>query len=113
LTPFGYLQLFASVAIFILAAHGSKSWALDPSWPRMAWALLLYSAGNVIIMRLVREVGMAMSFSLSSVIQLVAVNAMAFLLFGERVDPIQAFGIALALVAVALITLGPSLAGRS
>lgn len=113
MTLFGFLQLFVSVVIFILAAHQAKSWALDPAWPRMAAALLLYSVGNVIVMRLVREFGMAVSFSLSSVIQLVAVNAMAFALFDERVEPIQACGILLALVAVALITLGPQLSGRA
>jgi multidrug transporter EmrE-like cation transporter len=55
---------------------------------------------------------MSVSFSLSAVIQLVAVNAVALVFFGERVNALQATGIVLAIGAVALITLGPYLQGR-
>ena len=51
------------------------------------------------------------AFSLTAVIQLVAINAVAILAFGERLGRIEAVGVALAIVSVALITLGPALSG--
>ena len=60
------------------------------------------------MLRLVREFGMASAFSLSAVIQLVAVNVIALAWFGERLTGLQSAGIVLAIVAVGLITLGPA-----
>ena len=74
--------------------------------------LVLYSLGNLVMLRLVREFGMSVSFSLSAVIQLVAVNVVALVFFGERVNALQATGIVLAIASVVLITLGPYLQGR-
>ena len=71
--------------------------------------LLLYSAGNLIMLRLVREFGMASAFSLSAVIQLVAVNVIALAWFGEKLGIAQSAGVCLAIFAVGLITLGPFL----
>jgi multidrug transporter EmrE-like cation transporter len=70
---------------------------------------LLYTLGNVIVLRLVRAFGMSTAFSLTTVLQLVAINAMAILWFGEKLGPIEGIGVALAIVSVALITLGPLL----
>jgi multidrug transporter EmrE-like cation transporter len=64
------------------------------------------------MLRLVREFGMATAFSLSAVIQLVAVNVIALAVFGERLNTLQSTGIVLAVVAVGLITLGPQISGR-
>ena len=75
---------------------------------KLVLTLLLYSAGNLVMLRLVREFGMASAFSLSAVIQLVAVNVIALAWFGERLSFMQGSGIALAIVAVGLITFGPS-----
>ena len=55
---------------------------------------------------------MATAFSLSAVIQLVAVNLIALAYFGERLGMVQGAGIALAVAAVAMITLGPAAGGR-
>lgn len=106
---FGFLQLAASTAIFLLAATVAKSWALSPSTGKLVFTLLLYSAGNLIMLRLVREFGMASAFSLSAVIQLVAVNVIALAWFGERLSMLQSGGVILAIVAVGMITLGPAL----
>lgn len=73
---------------------------------------MLYSLGNLIMLRLVREFGMGVAFSLSAVIQLIAVNVVAFTFFGERVGTVEAVGIALAVVSVAAITFGPQIGGR-
>jgi glucose uptake protein GlcU len=112
LSLFGFLQLGLSTVIFLLAATVAKSWALSPGTGKIVLALALYSLGNLIMLRLVREFGMATAFSLSAVIQLVAVNVIALAFFGERLGAIQGGGIVLAIVAVGMITLGPALGGR-
>jgi multidrug transporter EmrE-like cation transporter len=101
------LQLGVSTAIFLIAATVAKSWALAPGVGKMVLTLLLYSAGNLVMLRLVRDFGMAAAFSLSAVIQLVAVNVIALAWFGERLSIMQASGIVLAILAVGLITVGP------
>ena len=106
---FGLLQLGLSTVIFLLAATVAKSWALAPGVGKLVLTLLLYSAGNLVMLRLVREFGMASAFSLSAVIQLVAVNVIALAWFGERLSVMQGSGIALAILAVGLITFGPAL----
>jgi len=108
----GFLQLGVSTVIFLLAATVAKHWALAPTIGKLVLTLVLYSAGNLIMLRLVREFGMASAFSLSAVIQLVAVNVIAIAWFGERLNAFQSGGIVLAIVAVALITFGPALGGR-
>ena len=109
MSQFGFIQLGIATAIFLLAAVVAKSWALTPSLGKLLLTLLLYSAGNLIMLRLVREFGMSSAFSLSAVLQLVAVNVIALAWFGERLSFTQSSGVVLAIVAVGLITLGPSL----
>jgi drug/metabolite transporter (DMT)-like permease len=103
------LQLAASTAIYVLAAGSAKSWALAPSAAKIVVTLALYTVGNLIMMRLVRIFGMSAAFSLTSVVQLVAINAVAILFFGEKLGPIEGIGVALAIVSVALILIGPAL----
>jgi len=109
LTLFGLVQLAASTAVYLAAAMLAKSWALNPGWGKLVLTLALYTAGNLVMLRLVREFGMSSAFSLSAVIQLVAVNIIALTWFGERLTTMQTGGVALAVVAVGMITLGPSL----
>lgn len=104
------LQLAASTAAFILAAGAAKSWAVSPGTGKLVLTLALYTLGNLIILKLVRGIGLGVALSLSTVIQLLAVNALAFFYFGEKVNPLQSVGIACAVLAVALITLGPYIA---
>lgn len=105
------LQLGLACAVFVSAAAGAKAWALAPALWRLALTLGLYTAGNLLMLRLVGLIGMATAFSLSAVVQLVAVNLVAVLVFGERVGLVDGAGLVLAVVAVALITLGPRLGG--
>ncbi len=109
---FGMAQLGVSTVIFLLAATAAKHWALAPSFGKIAITLALYTLGNLIMLKLIRDFGMSISLSLSAVIQLVAVNAVALAFFGERLTAIQGVGVALAIFAVALVTLGPYLQGR-
>lgn len=105
----GFVQLVLSTGIFLVAATVAKQWALQPTLAKLALTLALYSVGNLIMLRLVREFGMSSAFSLSAVIQLVAVNVIALAWFGERLNIYQSGGVVLAIVAVALITFGPTL----
>jgi multidrug transporter EmrE-like cation transporter len=112
MSPSGLALLGLSTAIFLLAATVAKYWALAPGLGKLVLTLALYSAGNLIMLRLVRDFGMATAFSLSAVIQLVAVNVIALAFFGERLGMVQGGGIALAVIAVAMITLAPEVGGR-
>ena len=108
----GMLWLGIATVIFLLAATAAKHWAIAPHIGKIVLALALYSAGNLIMLKLVRDFGMATAFSLSAVIQLVAVNLIALIYFGDRLGMIQGAGVVLAVVAVAMITLGPAASGR-
>jgi drug/metabolite transporter (DMT)-like permease len=112
LSVWSLLQLAASTLVFVLAAASAKSWAVQPGVSLLLLTLALYSLGNLIIMRLIQGVGMGVALSLSAVVQLAAVNLLAFLVFGEKVNAMQGAGIALAIVAVALITFGPYAGSR-
>lgn len=103
----GVLQLAASTLVFLLAAIGAKHWAISPTLLKMVLTLILYTIGNL-IMRLVRDCGMASAFTLSALLQLVAVNAIAIFYFSEKLPAAQLAGILLAIIAVGLITLSPS-----
>ena len=108
----GFLQLAASTIIFLLAASGAKSWALAPNPGKLIVTLALYTVGNLIMLRLVREFGMSIAFTLSAIIQLVAVNVVALTYYGEPLTASQGVGIVLAIAAVAVITFGPYVSGR-
>jgi multidrug transporter EmrE-like cation transporter len=112
MTAWGLGQLGISTVIFILAASAAKWWTYAPGYGRLALVLALYTAGNLIMLRLIRDFGMGVALSLSAVIQLVAVNIVAFFWFGERVGMYEGIGIVVAIAAVALITFGPYLASR-
>ena len=105
--PAALLQLATACAFFIMAASSAKAWALSPSPWRIVLTLALYTAGNLLMLRLIREIGMATAFSVSAVLQLIAVNAVAIVVYKERVGAVEAVGLAFAVVAVALITLAP------
>jgi small multidrug resistance pump len=87
MTPFSLALLASSTMIFVGAASSAKAWALSAN--SVAWlalTLVLYTAGNLIMLRLIRDVGMSVALSLSAVVQLVAVNVVALAFFGERVS---------------------------
>lgn len=99
------MLLVLSTIVFVAAAGTAKSWALSQnSWMLLVLTLVLYTIGNLIMLRLIRDVGMGVALSLSAVVQLIAVNIVALAIFGERVAPLQATGLALAVLSIALIT---------
>jgi len=53
--------------------------------------------------RLMRDSGLAVAISVSSILQLLLIAGVAWALFGERPTPLQWTGMALGVVAVAMI----------
>src|SRR5690349_5864894 len=104
-----FLQLCIATSIFIGAAASAKSWSISPSAARLVFTLALYMVGNLLMLRLLRQIGMATAFSVTAVLQLVAINLVAILVFGEKVGAIEGTGIVLAIAGVALITFAPHL----
>ena len=106
MTPGLLLHLGGAMAAFLAAAsalrlHAGQAAAV--SAPLVA-ALALYTVGNLMMVRLMREAGgMAAAMSVAAVLQLVLVNLVAILAFGERPAPTQLLGIALGVVATVLI----------
>ena len=101
-----YAYLAASTAVFMGAnallktyANGAAAWVL-------AAALALFCLGNFIMVWVMRSGGLGVAISLSAIFQLLAITAMAVLVFGERPTLMQGAGMALGVVAVALIALG-------
>ena len=108
MTIFTALQLAVATATFIAAATLAKAWAVAPTLGTAVVTLALYTGGNLLMLNLVRLMGMAVAFSLSAVLQLVAVNLVAVLWYGETLNLPQGLGVVLAIVAVALVTFGAS-----
>ncbi|MFI4994802.1 MAG: hypothetical protein ACHQAQ_03340 [Hyphomicrobiales bacterium] len=109
MTASAFLQLCFATAIFIGAASSAKAWSISPSFGRVILTLVLYVIGNLLVMRLLRQIGMATAFSITAVLQLVAVNLVAIFAFGERVGLAEGAGIVMAIAGVALITFAPYL----
>jgi small multidrug resistance pump len=103
MSPASLLWLAMAMAVFVLANSVLRGYAASAHWPTLAGALLLFSLGNVMMVRLMRESGLALAISVSSVAQLVLISAVAFLWFDERPTPRQLAGMALGIVAVVLI----------
>jgi Putative glucose uptake permease len=98
-----FLWLTGASVIFLAAGSILRHYVDRPSVWLLAGALVLYSAGNLMMIRLMKESGMAVALSVSAVLQLVLVNLVALVFFGERPGNMQMGGIALGIVAVALI----------
>jgi drug/metabolite transporter (DMT)-like permease len=110
MTPFAFLQLASATAMFIVAGVFAKGWSLDGTAVKFATATLLYIAGNFVMMRLLRQVGMSTAFSLTNVLQLVVLSFIGILVFNERVGLQQGAGIVFAVIGVILISFAPQAA---
>lgn len=97
------LWLAGAMAVFIAANTVLRTYATSSHWPTLLGALALFCVGNVMMVRLMRESGLALPIALSSVAQLVLLPLVAIVWFGERPTAIQLTGLALGVVAVALI----------
>ena len=97
------LWLAGATAIFLCAASALRAYVDAGHIWLMALSLALYGAGNILMVRVMRESGLAVAISVSAVLQLVLATMVAFVFFAERPTGQQWSGIALGVVAVALI----------
>ncbi|NKX43915.1 hypothetical protein [Roseicyclus persicicus] len=98
-----FAWLGAAMAVFLTASTALRAYVSAPRIGLLLVALGLYTLGNLIMVRLMRETGMAVAISISAVLQLVLAAGVGMLLFGERPGMLQSAGLVLGIVAVALI----------
>lgn len=101
-----YAYLVASTAVFMAANALLKTYANGSGGAVLAAALALFCLGNYIMVWVMKGGGLGVAISLSAVFQLIAITAMAVVVFGERPTGLQMAGMGLGIVAVALIALG-------
>ncbi len=97
------IWLAGVMVIFMAAASSLRVYVDRPSVWLLALAIGLYTAGNLMMVRVMRESGLAVAMSLSAVLQLVLINLIGLLIFGERPSTMQVGGITLGIVAVTMI----------
>ena len=103
MAPASLLWLGLAMVVFVAANSVLRTYAASSHLPTLLAALGLFSLGNVMMVRPMRESGLALAISVSSVAQLVLISAVAFAWFGERPTGLQLAGMALGVVAVVLI----------
>ncbi len=97
------LWLAGAMAVFITANSVLRAYVGNAQVWVLAAALLLFCVGNLMMVRLMRESGLAVAISVSSIVQLVMIGLVAWFIFGERPTGLQIAGMALGVVAVAMI----------
>lgn len=103
MNPTFLLWLGAAMATFLGAATVSRAYVDNGKLWVLAASLALYCVGNLMMVKLMREGGLGLAISASSVAQLLLINVIAFFLFGERLSAIQTAGVALGVVSMALM----------
>ena len=97
------IWLAGAMLAFLAASSLLRGYVDSGRAMQVVAALVLYTAGNLMMVRLMRDGGMAVAISVSAILQLVLANLVAMTAFGERPGATQVAGIALGIVAVALI----------
>ena len=97
------LLLAGASAIFIAAASATRAYISSDNWLWVALSLSLYVAGNLVMIRIMREGGLGLAISISAIAQLILVNVIAFAVFSERMTNIQIGGVALGILAMVLM----------
>ncbi len=103
MNPGTLLWLGTTMAVYLAASTALRAYVGRAEVWIILLALALYCLGNLMMVRLMRESGMAVAISLSAVLQLVMATAVAVAFFAERPTGQQWLGIGLGILAVALI----------
>jgi glucose uptake protein len=101
----GLAILAVAIAIFITAASLSRLYVSDGRILFVVLAMTLFTVGNLLMIRIMREIGLGLAVSLATFAQLMLVNLVAFTFFQERPAPLQVAGLALGAVSMLLILL--------
>ena len=86
------LLLAGSSAIFMAAASASRAYVSNDNWLWVVLSMCLYVAGNLIMIRIMREGGLGLAISISAIVQLILVNVIAFLVPSAVATSIQRHG---------------------
>lgn len=97
------IWLMGAMAVFIAANSVLKAYAGSGNVAVLIAALALFCGGNMMMVRLMRESGLGVAIAISSIVQLVLIGVVAFVVFGERPTGLQVAGMALGVLAVAMI----------
>lgn len=97
------LWLLGATGVFVAANAVLKTYVMQGGGLVLAGALLLFCVGNTMMVQVMRGSGLGVAISLAAILQLVAISLMAIVVFGERPGLMQLGGMALGLVAVAMI----------
>jgi len=105
MNPQFLLWLVGAMAIFIGGATASRAYIANNNMLVLILSLALYCIGNLMMVRLMREGGLGLAISASSIAQLVVINVIAFIVFGERLSLQQLAGVGLGIIAMILMLL--------
>lgn len=103
MNPAFLLWLAGAMAVFIAGATASRAYIATSNMLLLIFALSLYCVGNLMMLKLMREAGLGLAISISAVAQLIVVNIIAFLVFGEKLTLPQLAGVGLGVVSMALM----------
>jgi small multidrug resistance pump len=98
-----FLVLGTAIFIFLLAASTSRFYATDGRLFIVIVAMVLYVIGNLMMIRIMREIGLGAAISVATIAQLILINVVAYTFFEERLAPVQVLGLVLGVVSMALI----------
>jgi glucose uptake protein len=104
-TAAGLVVMAVAVPLFLVAASLSRIYVADGRLFILVTALALYTIGNILMVRLMREVGLGVAISLATIAQLVLINVVAFAVFQERPTPTQFAGILVGAAGMVLMLL--------
>jgi small multidrug resistance pump len=99
------LWLFGATSVFLGAATASRAYIGTTNLLYLLLSMALYIVGNLMMLKLMREGGLGIAVSLSAISQLLLINVIAFLFFGERLNTTQLAGVGLGIVAMGLMLL--------
>ena len=97
------IWLGGAMVVFLAATSSLRAYVGQGQVAWVVFALCLYCVGNLMMVRIMRDSGMAVAISVSAVLQLVLATLVAVTVFSERPTGLQWAGIALGVVAVGLI----------
>lgn len=97
------LVLGAAILTFLVAASMSRLYVTDGRLFIVVVAMVLYVIGNLMMIRIMREIGLGAAISVATIAQLILINVVAYAFFEERLAPLQVAGMALGVVSMALI----------
>ena len=97
------LWLCGAMATFLAAATASRAYIASSNILLLLLSLVLYCAGNLMMVKLMREGGLGLAISVSAIAQLLLINVIAFAVFGEKLTTQQLAGIGLGVAAMVLM----------